>query len=123
MGRLGLSVLIVACLTWAGLCGGTFAAGTKQESLQKSFRSPEEAAQALAAAAKAKTAKSPAKKTKSDKPTTLDKLNRLERDYTEKLLSKAEYDMWKTVYLKEVPFNERETEENYRPRKTRRRAW
>ena len=53
MVRLGLSVLIVASLTWAGLCGGTFAAGTKQESLQKSFRSPEEAAQALAAAAKA----------------------------------------------------------------------
>jgi hypothetical protein len=50
--RLGLSVLIVVSLTLAGLCGGTYAASTKQKSVQRSFSSPEEAAQALAAAAK-----------------------------------------------------------------------
>jgi len=77
-----------------------------------------------ATAAKATPAKTAAKKTKSDKPTTLNKLNKLELAYAEKQLSRAEYDMWKTVYQKEVPFNANIIEEdNYRPRKTRRRAW
>jgi len=77
-----------------------------------------------AAAAIARTAKSDAKKTDPAKSAKLDKLNKLERDYAEKQLSRAEYEMWKAVYQKEVPFNENIIEEeDYKPRKTRRRAW
>ncbi|MPM05049.1 hypothetical protein SDC9_51331 [bioreactor metagenome] len=53
-----------------------------------------------------------------------DKLNKLERAFAENKISRAEYEMWRDVYSKEVPFNENVIkEEDYRPRKIRRRAY
>jgi len=96
----------------------------KKTTAKTAAKAPAKTAAKKAATAKATPAKTAAKKTKSDKPTTLDKLNKLELAYAEKQLSRTEYDMWKTVYQKEVPFNANIIEEDdYRPRKTRRRAW
>jgi hypothetical protein len=67
--------------------------------------------------------KTAAKKTESAQPIKLDKQNKLERALAEKQLSKADYEMWKAVYSKEVPFNENIIEEDYQPRKTRRRSY
>ncbi|MGD9492364.1 MAG: hypothetical protein AB7V36_03305 [Bacteroidales bacterium] len=78
-----------------------------------------------------KTTAKPAtvKKAVSEKPTSvqsakMEKLNKLERALAENQISRAEYEMWKNVYAKEVPFNSNIIEEeDYRPRKTRRRSY
>ena len=78
-----------------------------------------------------KTTAKPAtkKKTVSAKPTSvqsakMEKLNKLERALAENQISRSEYEMWKNVYAKEVPFNANITEEeDQRPRKTRRRSY
>lgn len=78
-----------------------------------------------------KTTAKPATKKKavSEKPTTaqsakMEKLNKLERALAENQISRAEYEMWRDVYAKEVPFNQNIIqEEDYRPRKTRRRSY
>lgn len=52
---------------------------------------------------------------------TNDKWNKLERALAEKQISYDEYEMWKVIYAKEVPFNKYAVEDDYRPRKTKRR--
>jgi len=76
-------------------------------------------------AAKKTQAKKPAaKKTESAKSDKMEKLNKLERALAENQISRAEYEMWRDVYAKEVPFNQNLIEEeDYRPRKTRRRSY
>ncbi|OFY07325.1 MAG: hypothetical protein A2W93_12045 [Bacteroidetes bacterium GWF2_43_63] len=69
------------------------------------------------------------KKAVAEKPTSvqsakMEKLNKLERALAENQISRSEYEMWKNVYAKEVPFNLNIIEEeDYRPRKTRRRSY
>ena len=74
-------------------------------------------------AAKKTPAKKPAaKKTDPAKSDKMEKLNKLERALAENQISRKEYDMWREVYSKEVPFSENiMAEEDYRPRKTKRR--
>ncbi len=82
-------------------------------------------------AKKAPAKKAPAKKTVAKNDTTKktgtpvsgknEKLNKLERALAERQISREEYEMWKEVYAKEVPFDKYAVEENYRPRKTKRR--
>ena len=78
------------------------------------------------------TSKPAAKKTPAKKPASnntevaksakMEKLNKLERALAENQISRKEYDMWREVYSKEVPFSENiMAEEDYRPRKTKRR--
>jgi len=76
-------------------------------------------------AAKKTQAKKPAaKKTESAKSDKMEKLNKLERALAENQISRDEYDMWREVYAKETPFNPNIiVEEDYRPRKTRRRSY
>lgn len=76
-------------------------------------------------AAKKTPAKKPAaKKTEPAKSEKMEKLNKLERSLAENQISRKEYDMWREVYAKETPYNPNIiVEEDYRPRKTRRRAW
>jgi hypothetical protein len=65
-----------------------------------------------------------AKKTEPAKSDKMEKLNKLERALAENQISRKEYDMWREVYAKETPYNPNIiVEEDYRPRKTRRRAW
>jgi hypothetical protein len=52
----------------------------------------------------------------------MEKLNKLEHALAENQISRAEYEMWREVYAKETPYNPNIiVEEDYRPRKTRRR--
>jgi hypothetical protein len=76
-------------------------------------------------AAKKTPAKKPAaKKTEPAKSDKMEKLNKLERALAENQISRDEYDMWREVYAKETPFNPNIiVEEDYRPRKTRRRSY
>ena len=76
-------------------------------------------------AAKKTPAKKPtAKKTEPAKSEKMEKLNKLERALAENQISRKEYDMWREVYAKETPYNPNIiVEEDYRPRKTRRRSY
>ena len=76
-------------------------------------------------AAKKTPAKKPAdKKTEPAKSDKMEKLNKLERALAENQISRKEYDMWREVYAKETPYNPNIiVEEDYRPRKTRRRSY
>ena len=76
-------------------------------------------------AAKKTPAKKPAvKKTEPAKSDKMEKLNKLERALAENQISRAEYEMWREVYAKETPYNPNIiVEEDYRPRKTRRRSY
>ena len=76
-------------------------------------------------AAKKTPAKKPAaKKTEPAKSDKMEKLNKLERALAENQISRTEYDMWREVYAKETPYNPNIIEEeDYRPRKTRRRSY
>ena len=74
------------------------------------------------AIAKATSAKPAAKKTEPAKSDKIEKLNKLERALAENQISRTEYDMWREVYAKETPYNPNIiVEDDYRPRKTRRR--
>jgi len=54
----------------------------------------------------------------------MEKLNKLERALAENQISRAEYEMWRDVYAKEVPFNPNIIEEeDLRPRKKKRRSY
>ena len=76
------------------------------------------------AIAKATSAKPAAKKTEPAKSDKMEKLNKLERALAENQISRKEYDMWREVYAKETPYNPNIIEEDdYRPRKTRRRSY
>ena len=74
---------------------------------------------------KAKATSNPAaKKTDPTKSDKMEKLNKLERALAENQISRKEYDMWREVYAKETPYNPNIiVEEDYRPRKTRRRSY
>jgi len=68
--------------------------------------------------------KAAAQKTESVKSDKMETLNKLERALAENQISRKEYDMWREVYAKETPFNTNIIEEeDYRPRKTRRRSY
>lgn len=70
------------------------------------------------------TAKAAVKKTEPAKSDKMEKLNKLERALAENQISKTEYDMWRVVYAKEIPFNPNIiVEEDHRPRKKRRRSY
>ena len=74
------------------------------------------------AAKKTPAKKAAAKKTDPAKSDKTEKLNKLERALAENQISRTEYDMWREVYAKEIPFNPNIiVEEDYRPRKTKRR--
>lgn len=63
-----------------------------------------------------------AKKTESAMSDKMEKLNKLERALAENQISKKEYEMWRNVYAKEVPFNPNLVqEEDPRQCKTKRR--
>jgi len=76
-------------------------------------------------AVKKTPAKKPAaKKTEPAKSDKIEKLNKLERALAENQISRTEYNMWREVYAKETPYNPNIiVEEDYRPRKTRRRSY
>jgi len=83
---------------------------------------PAKKASAKKAAAKKTITKTvPVQKTQATVFSKNDKLNKLERALAEKQISREEYELWKEVYAKEVPFDKYAVEENYRPRKTKRR--
>ena len=76
------------------------------------------------AAKKTPAKKTAAKKTEPAKSDKMEKLNKLERALAENQISKMEYDMWRVVYAKEIPFNPNIiVEEDRRTRKNRRRSY
>lgn len=103
------------------------AKATAKTSAKTTVKSTAKKAPAKKAPAKKTAAKKTITKTVSVQKTQIagsvksDKLNKLERALAERKISREEYDMWKEVYAKEVPFDKYAVEEDYRPRKTKRR--
>ena len=70
------------------------------------------------------TKKTVTKKSEPAQSAKMEKLNKLERALAENQISRAEYEMWRDVYAKEVPFNPNIIEEeDLRPRKKKRRSY